>query len=124
MSIVVYNPDILLRIIGTLKDAVRAAEHLVPLAPVFNEVAVGIDHINDVGPLEINARLSDVEIIARGLSIRSKECSRRTGRCCITPRKPSDWKFNARSELSKRNRFRSLDVGQLTALQDEHAIGT
>src|SRR5213592_1160923 len=86
MPVVIDDPDILLRIIRAFKDAVRTPEHLVPLAPVFDEVSVRIHDTDDVRPLVIDARLPNIQIIARRLSIRCEKRSRRAGRCCIAPR--------------------------------------
>src|SRR5437868_3477794 len=124
MTVIVDDPDVLLRIIRTFKHTVRAPEHLVPLAPVFDEVAVRIDDIDDVRPLIIDARFTDVEIISRRFPVRSKECARRARRSGITPGQPPDWKFDARPELLKLCRFGPLDVGQFPTLQNEHTVRT
>src|SRR6266850_4407446 len=124
MPVVVDDPDILLRIIRAFKDGVRTPEHLVPLAPVFDEVAVLIHNIDDVRPLVIHARLPGIQVIARRFSIGSEERSRRAGRCCIAPRQSSDWELDARSELGKTDSLRPLKVRQFTTLQDENTIRT
>ena len=48
VPVIIDDPDVLLRIVRTFKNAVGTPEHLVPLAPVFDEVAVRIDDIDDV----------------------------------------------------------------------------
>jgi len=42
VGVIVDDPDVLLGIIGTDVGGVRALEHIVPLRPVFDEVALRI----------------------------------------------------------------------------------
>src|SRR5438067_2359862 len=114
LSVVVDDPDILLRIVWTLKDAVGTPEHLVPLTPVFDEVAIVIDDIDDVRPLVIHTGLPNILIIAWRLSIGSEERAGRAGRCGVSPRQPSDWELDVRPELGKSDRFRPLEIRQFT----------
>src|SRR5438093_6451505 len=102
MPVVIDDPDILLRIIRAFKDAVRTPEHLVPLAPVLDEVTLRIHDVDDVRPLVIHTGLANIQIIARRLSVRSEEPTRRAGRCCVAPRQPSDRELDVWPALGKR----------------------
>src|SRR3989442_315408 len=50
------DPDVLCEIVGADLHVVRPVPDLVPLRPVFDHVAVAIEHHDDVLPTPINAR--------------------------------------------------------------------
>jgi hypothetical protein len=50
VRVVVDDPDVLLRVIRTDVDGVRALEHLVPLRPLFDDLALRVDDDDRVFP--------------------------------------------------------------------------
>ena len=62
----IHDPDVLFRIVGADLDVVRPSPDLVPLRPVFDHLAVAIEHDNDVIPAPIDARPALVPIASVG----------------------------------------------------------
>src|SRR5207247_1395023 len=107
-------------------DRVRAPEHLVPLRPRLDDVAVGVDDNEVVLPLRVDAHASLPRL--RGIlriSARST-CARRAGDEPL--RRVAEWHLShgereAWSNLRQCDRGWAPDVGQLAALDDVNAIG-
>ena len=64
VPVVVDDPDALLRIVRADVDGVRPPQHLVPLRPVLDDVAVGVDDDDAVFPAVVDAGLADVRVVA------------------------------------------------------------
>ena len=120
VTVVVDDPHALLRIVGADVDGMRPAQHLVPLRPVLDNVAVRVDDDDAVLPAEVLAGLADVRIVAH--SPVALERARRARRRGVAPRQPSDREFDVRPELRQLDLFRSLEIRELAPLQDEDAV--
>ena len=64
VAVVIDDVHTLLRIGRVHVDRVRTAEHLVPLRPVFNQVALRVGDHDDVRPVEVSPVDADVGVIA------------------------------------------------------------
>src|SRR5439155_1703781 len=96
-------------------------QHLVPLSPVFDDIAVRIHDNDAMLPSEVHSGLTDIRIVAH-FSIGCFEPARRAGRCRIAKGQPADGEFDVRAELRELDLLRPLDVGQFPALQDEDTV--
>ena len=114
VSLIVHHPNVFLRIVRIDGDVVRAAQHLVPLRPVLDDLSRRIDHHDAMLPARIDAELSTPHRISR--------CSHRTDGS-IAPRYLRDGKRDARTDGRIGNLLGPLEVGYFAPLENEHAIG-
>ena len=121
VPVVIDDPDALLRIVWADVDGVGPPQHLVPLSPVFDDIAVRIHDNDAMLPSEVHSGLTDIRIVAH-FSIGCFEPARRAGRCRIAKGQPADGEFDVRAELRELDLLRPLDVGQFPALQDEDTV--
>ena len=54
--VVVDDPDVLLGVVGIDVDGVRPPQHLVPLRPLLDDVARGVEDEDEVLPAGVDAR--------------------------------------------------------------------
>ncbi len=85
VAVVVDDVDVLLRIVRADVHRVRPAQHLVPLRPVLDDVAVAIDHENAVLPEEVRAVHSGIRVVACHLRARLEERSGRARARGVAP---------------------------------------
>jgi hypothetical protein len=124
VAIVVDEPHVLLGIVGTDIDRVRAPQHLVPLRPPLDDVAVAVDDEDAVLPLELDAVLADVGVVAH-LAVHFERAGR-AGDGRVAP-EARDGKGEARSDLRHRRATpasRRWNDRQLAALDVIDAIRT
>src|ERR1700677_2763074 len=96
---IVHHPNVLFRIVWIDGYEVRAFEDLVPLCPLFLDVAVGIHHGEAMFPLGVhsNGPLPQLRSVVRILA--TATCSWQRGDSRIAPRQPSDGKRQTRPEI-------------------------
>ena len=128
VHVVVYEPDVFLRIVGTHVHRVRALHDLVPLRPLFDDVALRVDDGQAVLPTGVNAHLAIRGLCAppeihalRGILPRPAS-ARKGRRRCAAPGNAANWKLNARADVRKPSDLRSWQVWQLAARNEVHAI--
>src|SRR5215831_5007499 len=128
MRVIVDNPNVLLRVVGADINRVWTFEHLVPLGPLLDDVALCVDDDQAVFPAGVYAQLSigrrrsapqfhsPCRILARTSG------ARRRGGVGVAPWQPSERKLHIRSDLGKESRLRTWNVRQLAAAQQIYAI--
>ena len=85
VTVVVDDVDVLLRIVRADVDRMRPAQHLVPLRPVLDDVAVAVDHEDAVRPEEVDAVLAARRSRRRPLPSRLEQRSRGAGLRRVPP---------------------------------------
>src|SRR5690348_13155479 len=97
----------------------RTPEHLVVARPVLDEVALRVDHADDVLELVVDTGLADVEVIAWLHRPGLEQRSRRAGGGGVAPRQAANRELDAWRDLLV---LRPLDFRQHAALEDEDAV--
>src|SRR5215467_8802097 len=123
VHVVIYDPDVLLGIVGIDGDEMRALEDFVPLRPALDDVAVGVGNGDAVFPFGVHADGSvpavggRARIGARGPAARKRSGGR------VAPGKAADGELDAGAELRKQFGLWAADVGQLATEEKEDAVG-
>ena len=126
--VVVDQPDVLVRIVRTDRDEVRALQARVPLHPVGRlrqQVALAVEDEDAVLPPRIDAHLvvPQPRVHAALGELAAAAVARRAGRRRVTPRQAADRKRDARPEIRQLLRHRTRNLRQLAALHDVDAVG-
>ncbi len=128
VGVVIDDPHALRRVVRTDVDGVRSLVHVVPLRPVLDEIAGGIDHHDGVVPARVDAHLAVRRRGAapklhalRGVLARAAGAGR--GRDVgVAPRQARDGILHAWTDLGQHPLLGTGDVGQFAAAQQEHAV--
>src|SRR5215475_5789308 len=100
MRVIVDNPNLLLRVVGADINGVWTFEHLVPLGPLLDDVALCVDDDQAVFPegvyaqLSIRSRLSAPQFHSLGRILARTSAARRRCGIGIAPRQPSERKLH------------------------------
>src|SRR5262249_18435559 len=123
VHVVIYDPDVLLGIVGIDGDEMRALEDFVPLRPALDDIAVGVGDGDAVFPFGVHADGSVPAVGGRaGIGARGTAARERSGRG-VAPGKTADGELNAGAEFGQELRLRTADVGQLAPEEKKDAVG-
>ncbi|HUL21384.1 MAG TPA: hypothetical protein VLZ10_08010, partial [Thermodesulfobacteriota bacterium] len=123
MRMVVDHPDELFRIVRTDVDRVRPLQHLVPLGPLFSDLAIGVYHDQTMLPSGVDTEPAFVEPEPVLSQLAAGACCRWAGRSGISKRQALDWEQEVGPGLGNGPALRGGKVRQLAPLKDEDPVG-
>ena len=129
VHVVVHDPNILIGVVGIHVNRVGPLELAIPLAPGLDDVAVGVDHVEAIGPFGIH-----IDFAVRRLGASPKlgaifgilSGATGSGHGCdsgITPRQSPDRERKAGAEFGKHDRPGGLDIRQFASEDHINAVG-
>ena len=126
LVVVVHDPDVLLRIVGADVDRVRTPEHLVPLRPLLDDVALRVEDEEEMLPARIDPEASFVGL-RRIIRIRTGRAASGRARVLplrgVTERDLANGERQTWADLRNRCDRRTLQLRQLAHLNHEDAVG-